>query len=1033
VKNCSPCTGRSNLFFGRGIWSGVAATLAAGLLTAGAMAQSVRPTRDGAAVDASIAKGVVAGSMDAKSGSELTSTFAAQQKLLFETPQRGFTQRGSPPLGGGCQTADNAQAFNYTAFQVADNFNAASTGQVTSISWTAAYRNGAGTAPSPFVNGTPPATETFQLRFLNDAGGRPGTVIGAPITLTNPIRINSGAPLGALTVWDYTATFAGGPNVTAGTCYWVELRNTSTLGAGSNVSFWLAAAAPPGDTFSYIAPPAPSCTNGGYTPFDVNIGDLTFCLNVQFNPLDGLNCPLPTVPAPACNNPQGNGHGLTVSGTGIFSMSQGSATVGTGGRFQCAEKFQIGPGGGGNLNSVCFWGFFIAQSPGQRVEPCSKNFDVIIWNSDATTGLPSTVVGQRRANVDAGVTSTRGQDAAFNDIFTVEFAGNPIALSANTCYWLTISHLHTPTNTALQGQFLWGTVPDNAADPLLNNTFAIRTLTAAGVVGAWQNAANIGANANNMSFLLNLGPVVPTTCALPTPPNDTCASAAPLPLTGAVVTGFNANGSSEALPGCAFDLVVGPTVWYTFTGTGNNVTLTTCNAGTNFDTILAVYCAPNGCAGPFNCVGGNDDGAAACGVFATASTVTVPTVASQQYFVVVYGSQIFNDVGQTTATFSSGSFALSATQGAASVAPPTCASLQRCVLDTEVFDFAEVDPCGTGTGIDTNNACLNATLYPALGQVAKGTLSTSGQARDIDLYRLPAAANGQTVSVSIRAESPVIVQILNEATGACGAAFTVVPNTTLFITFCLDLDLLLFEAALPSAGNNYILLTMPNFDGNPCGVAPNSQNDYRLLVGLSPSGACCVDQFTACTVGTIFACADSGGTNFFADTPCVVGAGLDVCTITGGSCCLPDNTCQVVPSVNVPTNTDCAATGGTFTAGLACDPNPCGASTGACCCGSTCSITSAAACVGTNRAFAGNGTACNPVGNNRVPCCKADFNHFLGANNPQVTVQDIFDFVGSWFANDACADITNTGLPLTIQDIFDYLSAFFAAPVGGGC
>lgn len=949
------------------------------------------------------------------------------QKYALDRPLNGMVTRGSPPLGGGCQVADNNQGVNYATFLAADNFNAAANGTVTAVSWSGAYQ--AGTA-----NGTPPASETFTIRFFTDGGGFPGTVIAGPIAVNNPTRVNSGTFLGALTIWDYTANIAGGPAVTAGTCYWIEIRNTSTIAAPNTGTFWITAAAPPGDTFSAVAF-ANNCNSNGYSPFDLNIGDLTFCLNIGFNPLDGINCPFPIPPVPMCQNPQANGQGTTPTNGGIFSNSVGS-TYTANPRFQVAEKFQLAPGAGGNLTSVCFWGFFAQQAAGQRLEPCTKQFDVIVWNSDPVTGLPTTVVGQRRANVDAGVTLTRGQDAAFNDIWTVNFAGNPIPLMADTCYHLTISHLHTTTNVNMQGTFVWGTVPDNAGNPLLDNTIAVRAISAAGVAGAWGNFSNIGANTNNMSFLLNLGPVVPTTCALPTPGNDTCQTATTLPLNGTIVTGFNANGTNEPLPGCGFDLVVGPTVWYKFTGTGNNVTITTCNPGTNFDTILAVFCGASDCNGPFTCVGSNDDAAAVCAAAAGASTLTIPTSIGQQYFAVVYGAQVINDLGQTTATSSTGSFAISATEGGAAVNPPTCASLARCVLDSEPFDFAETDVCGAVDGVDTNNACLGASIYPALGQVGRGTLATSptGDQRDIDFFILPQEANGQTVTVSIRCESPVVCQILNEATGACGAAFTVVPNTTLFIASCLDLDILLFEVTLPATGRNYLLLTMPNFDGNPCGTAPNSQNDYRVLVDVSPLGACCVDQFTACSTGTIFACAASGGTAFFAGVPCSLGSpAVDTCSITPGACCLPDNTCQGVPSTNVPSGADCANTGGTFTAGQVCDPNPCGAATGACCCGSTCRIASSAACVGLNTAYAGDNTACNAPGNTTTPCCFADFNHFLGANSPQVTVQDVFDFLGAFFSNDACGDINGTGLPLTVQDVFDYLSAFFSAPVGGGC
>lgn len=52
--------------------------------------------------------------------------------------------------------------------------------------------------------------------------------------------------------------------------------------------------------------------------------------------------------------------------------------------------------------------------------------------------------------------------------------------------------------------------------------------------------------------------------------------------------------------------------------------------------------------------------------------------------------------------------------------------------------------------------------------------------------------------------------------------------------------------------------------------------------------------------------------------------------------------------------------------------------------------------------------------------CPSDFNAAGG-----ITVQDIFDFLGAWFAGDPRANFNSTG-GLTVQDIFDFLGAWFA-------
>ena len=53
-------------------------------------------------------------------------------------------------------------------------------------------------------------------------------------------------------------------------------------------------------------------------------------------------------------------------------------------------------------------------------------------------------------------------------------------------------------------------------------------------------------------------------------------------------------------------------------------------------------------------------------------------------------------------------------------------------------------------------------------------------------------------------------------------------------------------------------------------------------------------------------------------------------------------------------------------------------------------------------------------------CCPADFNH-SGAR----TVQDIFDFLAAWFAQNPAADFNHSG-SVSVQDIFDFLAAWFA-------
>ncbi|MCA9243731.1 MAG: hypothetical protein KDA32_07260 [Phycisphaerales bacterium] len=88
------------------------------------------------------------------------------------------------------------------------------------------------------------------------------------------------------------------------------------------------------------------------------------------------------------------------------------------------------------------------------------------------------------------------------------------------------------------------------------------------------------------------------------PPNDDCQNAEPLSLPGAVF-GSNRFATVDSPGTCGTSVGTVGDVWYTVVGTGNQIRLTTCAPGTNFDTKIQVWC---GDCGALTCIGGNDDG-----------------------------------------------------------------------------------------------------------------------------------------------------------------------------------------------------------------------------------------------------------------------------------------------------------------------------------------------------------------------------------------------------------------------------------------
>ena len=391
--------------------------------------------------------------------------------------------------------------------------------------------------------------------------------------------------------------------------------------------------------------------------------------------------------------------------------------------------------------------------------------------------------------------------------------------------------------------------------------------------------------------------------------NTTCANATPLTIGGPTVLGNNFGVAATVLPPCQFDVMFGPIVWYTLVGDGNTVTVSTCDGNRVGDPLMSVYCAES-CAGPFNCVIGNDDLGAACTSGALAAGVTFPTVSGATYYIAVGAA------GGGVCTFG-----ITATTNGTPANPPAgdCALFARCENSGLPADASEPDPCTVSTATNTNASCATANNYPAFGQIVGGRISTylngTTNTRDIDYWRLPAVTEPTVVTWRINAEFPVLYQFLRYATDCTNTA-TVAAGATRTACF----NEFLGEVTLQPGGVNALLLTVPDFQGLPC---PDF-NDYRVTISLVPTGTCCVPA-SICFVTTASDCTTQAG------------------VFAVGGTCEPVDPCIV-------------------------------AVTGACCSGTTCSVIEQANCTGANTRYAGDGTVCNVAGNNITPCCKADFN-----------------------------------------------------------
>jgi cysteine-rich repeat protein len=114
------------------------------------------------------------------------------------------------------------------------------------------------------------------------------------------------------------------------------------------------------------------------------------------------------------------------------------------------------------------------------------------------------------------------------------------------------------------------------------------------------------------------------------PDNDTCDTAIPV-AAGGTALGSTVEATDDLnAPTCGTS-VTAPGVWHSVTGAGTELTVSLCNAGTNYDTKLNVYCLD--CEDP-TCVAGNDDGGGTCSL---SSQVTFCAAAGVNYNVLVQG------------------------------------------------------------------------------------------------------------------------------------------------------------------------------------------------------------------------------------------------------------------------------------------------------------------------------------------------------------------------------------------------------------
>ena len=238
------------------------------------------------------------------------------------------------------------------------------------------------------------------------------------------------------------------------------------------------------------------------------------------------------------------------------------------------------------------------------------------------------------------------------------------------------------------------------------------------------------------------------------PANDLCSNAIAIACNSTTI-GTTTASTVDNVGTCTTSNTA-PGVWYSFTGTGDVVTLSTCNVATNYDTKISVF---SGSCGGLVCVGGNDDGA---GCINFQSLFTFNSVAGTNYLILVHG------FGSAT-----GDFTLSLT----CVAPPPPLTNDLCANAIPITCNSTIT--GTTVGSTTDNAGTCGTTNTAPGV----WYSLLGNGKIVEVNTCSGTAYDSKISVfSGSCGSLVCVDGNDDACGLqSSVTFSSVPGTTYYI------------------------------------------------------------------------------------------------------------------------------------------------------------------------------------------------------------------------------------------------------------
>ncbi len=573
------------------------ATLASGT----SLTVTVPPSASTGLISLSTAAGTVTTSALAPANFTITAAGPAPDIASF-SPAGGQVQGGAVTITGTALTGATAVSFNGVAATILTN-------TATTITTTVPVGATSGPLTVTTANGTATAPTTFMvlpniLNFSPGNGAVGASVVLTGTTLTGALDVKfNGVYVTTYTVNSATQITATVPaGATTGP---ITVRTASGL-ATSATNFTVN----PTLAFTSFSP-----QSGAVNTTVVNIRGLGFTGTTAVT-FGGVNAPTFTVASDQeifATVPVSALTGNIVLTTPLGTATSPAAFTVTAPPVPTITSFT--PTSGVVGDPVTITGTNFTGATAVTFNSTTATFTV----SNSTTIFTSVPAGATTGVIRVTVP---GGTATSATSFSVLVPGAPV-ISSFTPANGNVGTVVTLTGTNFAGTTAVAFNGTAAAFTLVSSTSITTTAPAGGTTGQISVTNGFGTGLTATSFFFP-------------PTNDLCANTGlPVLACGGSVSGTTVNSTSTGDPTatCTTSITAGAGgIFYRFVGTGGSVTMTTCAAGTNYDTKLFVF---TGTCGSYTCVIGNDD--ASCGVISTASAVTFASVAGTNYFVFVSG------------------------------------------------------------------------------------------------------------------------------------------------------------------------------------------------------------------------------------------------------------------------------------------------------------------------------------------------------------------------------------------------------------